>query len=461
MSWLQALVLRTAHELALARLRLEALLAFGRGDQPAPRVVVTACWSFPIYSQTFVQREVMALARAGFAVRFMYARLGRKNELDHACQPLWALKRRVFLHAHTGAADLARFRRCQPAVVEQLIADIAAASGLSRQQVEAHEHFLHACSFARAAKAWRADYLHSYFFYEQSLFALVTARLLDIPRGISCYADHMLDDYALKLVPLHLRSASIMLATSRRIKVELEAIHGSPLASIVIKVNAVDATSFSVARQRRRQAADGLSLLCVSRIDAKKGIEYLIDSVYQLRLGGFAVEARIVGAADANPAASEYERGLRALVRQLGLTSCVHFIGQCDSRAIAAELARTDVFVAPYVDLPNGDKDGIPTALLEAMAAGCAIVATNAGSISEIIDDGIEGVLVPQRDSGAVAAAVLGLANDRQRAEDLGSRAAERARREFDVAACEHVFHARVHAAVAGQRRAPRGQPSA
>ena len=438
-------VLRAAHELLLVRLRVEAWLAApGKPSRP-PRIAATACWTFPIYSQTFVHQEVLALAQAGFTLRFLYAQPGPRAELAHSCAALWPLKRRVLLHAATGALDLARFRRRMPGKVEALIRLVATASGVRPEELERHEHFLHAFSFARAVEAWGADYLHSYFFYEQTLFALVASQLLGIPRGVSCYADHVLQDYPLKLVPLHLQSCAVIVATSRRIRAELETLHGGELDALLVKPNTIDTSTFSVKGQQARAAGESLRLLCVSRIDPKKGIEYLIDAVRLLMDRGLAVEAHIVGAANRHsPESLEYDNALRARVAGLGLDNAIHFEGVRGSREIRLYLERAHVFVAPFVELPSGDKDGIPTSVLEAMAAGCAIVATSAGSTGEVMDDGREGLIVPQRDVQALAAAVERLVRDEELAARLGTGAAGRARREYDIATSEAAFHDRV-----------------
>ena len=415
-----------------------------------------ACWTFPIYSQTFVQQEVMALAESGFSVRFVYAQRGPRSALAHACAGLWSRKRRVLLHVETGAVDLARFRKSHPAVVESLLADIAHASGMTRAQVERHEHFLHAFSFARAVQAWGADYLHSYFFYEQSLFAMVAARLLGIPRGISCYADHMLADYPLKVVPLQLQNCDVLVATSRRIAGELVAIHGASLPCLLVKPNAIGTASFTPVLPSRRTRDQAVRVLCVCRIDPKKGIEYLIDAARQLLERGLRVEVRIIGAPDAHSdAAQAYARTLTAQADRIGVGQAVHFVGQRSHREIRAELAHADLFVAPYVDLPDGDKDGIPTAVLEAMAAGCAIVATDAGSLAEIIDDDVHGVRVPQRSSQALADAVHRLARDSALADRLGAYALARVRAEYDIATSEVRFHERVREVIATRQSAP------
>ncbi len=456
MAWsLKLGMLRVAHELSLARLRIEAWLAARGKRARSPRVISSGVWTFPVYSQTFVHQEVLALARDGFPVRFLYERRGPRAELAHTCDDLWRLRRRLLLHAATGAADLARFRRRMPEKVEALTQLVATAAGMRPEDVERHESFLQAFSYARAVEAWRADYLHTYFFYEQTLFALVASHLLGIPRGVSCYADHMLQDYPLKLVNLHLQTCDVIVATSRRIQAELETLHGAPLRQVVVKPNAIDTSGFRVRTGWSPAASTPLRLLCVSRLDPKKGIEYLIDAVRLLTDRGVPVEADIIGAPDSHsPESRDYGAALRRRAVGLGLTDAVRFAGRRTSREVRVFLDDAHVFVAPFVDLPSGDKDGIPTAVLEAMAAGSVIVATDAGSICEMIEDGHQGLIVPQRDAMALAAAVQRLTEDPVLATRLSSGAAARVRSEFDIARSETAFHDLVRDAVDARRRA-------
>ncbi len=96
-------------------------------------------------------------------------------------------------------------------------------------------------------EAYRPEYLHSYFFYDRSLMALVAGYLLDIPRGVSCYADHLLKDYELKVVPLHLELCGIVIATSERIKQELlEIAPQTDPNRILVKPNGIDTECFPV-----------------------------------------------------------------------------------------------------------------------------------------------------------------------------------------------------------------------
>ena len=109
-------------------------------------------------------------------------------------------------------------------------------------------------------------------------------------------------------------------------------------------------------------------------------------------------------------------------------------------------LGLAQLFVAPFVETESGDKDGIPTALLEGMATGLPVVATDAGSITEVIENGREGIIVSQRDPAALANAIEGLLRDPDQRRRLGWEAADKVRRSYDAGDCEKVFHERVRA---------------
>src|SRR5262249_3281747 len=151
----------------------------------------------------------------------------------------------------------------------------------------------------RMVEAYQPDYLHSYFFYEGTLFTLFASYLLDIPRGVSCYADHMLKDYVLKEVPLHLATCDIVIATSHRIKQELIdiALEVDP-ERIIVKPNAVNMAQFPAVCLKNPAKEEPYRLLCVSRIEPKKGHTYLVEAVRYLREREFQVELHVIGDVD-------------------------------------------------------------------------------------------------------------------------------------------------------------------
>lgn len=437
-----------AHLAQLSRLRCEALLSGWRPGVPKGRVMTSACFSFPIYSQTFVYREVAELARGGFEVRFLYSELASKEKPTGAALSMWQFRRKLTLRDGIAARDTRYYLRRMPERVAELVRLIAESSGLTQEEIKAHRHFQQAFSFTRAAECWKAQYLHSYFFYERTLFALVASHLLGIPRGVSCYADHVLDDYALKLVAMHLRTCAVAVATSVRIKSELESIAGQPLPNAIVKPNAIDVRDFKVDQRLAMDACRPIRIVTVCRIHPKKGLTYLVEAVRRLRDRGLRVVAQIVGEPDKDDASEACFQALLQQVAAHRLETVISFEGRKNSTEVREYLAAADIFVSPFIELPNGDKDGIPTALLEAMAAGCAIVTTDAGSILEVVDHERECLMAPQRDSAAVADAVLRLVHDRALADRISRGAILRAHRQFDSNYAEEVFHAHVRAAL-------------
>jgi glycosyltransferase involved in cell wall biosynthesis len=92
---------------------------------------------------------------------------------------------------------------------------------------------------------------------------------------------------------------------------------------------------------------------------------------------------------------------------------------------------------------------------MEAMATGAPVVCTDAGSMTEIVEHGVSGLVVAQRDPAALAAGVIQLFGDQGLRARLGHAASRTARERCDVRACEHLLHERIRSAI-GRRRAAR-----
>jgi glycosyltransferase involved in cell wall biosynthesis len=417
------------------------------------RIMATVCDRFPIYSQTFVYQELMQLVRNGFALRLVYSKLAKREYLPVRFDRLWKDKRRLLINRKIHERDFARYRMRMPDKVHKLTDLVCEASGLTQDDLSRHWNFLQAFSFTRFVEAYRPDYLHSYFFYDRSLMALVASYLLGIPRGMSCYADHLLKDYELKVVPLHLELCDVVVATSERIKRELlEIAPQTDPKRIVVKPNGIDTQYFPVAKREEPLDEQPFRIACVCRIDPKKGLLDLVEAVRLLRQKGLKVEAYIVGEADEwSQSSRDYRAQLAKRISEFKLGNAVHLEGHQPLDGVLRILEMAHVFVAPFVETEYGDKDGIPTALLEAMSTGLPVVATDAGSIAEAVDDGRDGVLVPQHDSVSLADAIERLLRDSDQRDRLGHAGARKIRHSFDVRYCEEVFHKRIRGIIEGR----------
>ena len=108
-------------------------------------------------------------------------------------------------------------------------------------------------------------------------------------------------------------------------------------------------------------------------------------------------------------------------------------MGPVPREQLVEDYSRASVVVAPCVVGSDGNRDGLPTVLIEAMALGVPVVATNVTGIPELVDEGRTGLLVPPRDTAALAAAIHRLLADRRYAQTLAATARDRVETQFDL----------------------------
>lgn len=413
--------------------------------------VVASCWHWPIYSHTFVYQEMIGLTHMGLDVRMFHWADNDASELQPAFSYLASHRTQIKPVWENHFRDKEHFEKTKPGRLRALLERISAVTGQTVEELEANHFVIQACTFARMAELAGARYIHTYFFYDQTFMGLVASWLLEIPRGISCYADHMLDDFPFKMVGLQIELADVVVATSARIKQELSAKSGGRFDDrIVVKPNGVDGARFPIMERPVREPGGLFEVISVSRIEPKKGLIHLTEAIAILKSRGHKVVAHVIGAHDPHSKGSlEYLNDLKARIEELGVEKEVILHGMKMQEEIRPILQRSRAFVSPYVELATGDKDGIPTAMLEAMAAQLPVVTTDSGSILEVVDDGVEALVVPQRDSKAFAAALERLITDPELERRLSRAARQRFDRQFDIKVTERVFHARVAALLA------------
>ncbi|HEV8672400.1 MAG TPA: glycosyltransferase family 4 protein, partial [Methylomirabilota bacterium] len=157
--------------------------------------------------------------------------------------------------------------------------------------------------------------------------------------------------------------------------------------------------------------ADPVRLLSVGRFQPKKGFDVL------LRALAAAPSHAVLTIVGYGPA----EARLRALARALGVEARVRWAGQLAQPAVRALYRESDIFVLASRVTPDGDRDGLPNAVAEALSQGLPVVATTVGALPEVIEDGVNGRLVPPEDPPALAAALAGLVGNPETRRRLGT----------------------------------------
>lgn len=183
-----------------------------------------------------------------------------------------------------------------------------------------------------------------------------------------------------------------------------------------------DPSARSEIRNRAGIAAAVPMAFAAGRLVRKKGFEYLIDALAQP--GAASVVLALAGGGD-------LEGELRRRAVEAGVAERVRFLGVLTPDDVSAWLAAADVAVVPSIRDDTGNVDGLPNAVLEALASGTPLVTTTAGGIAAVVQDGRTAAVVPERDPGAIAAAFARLVADPAGARQLGSRARGLMKTEF------------------------------
>jgi glycosyltransferase involved in cell wall biosynthesis len=270
---------------------------------------------------------------------------------------------------------------------------------------------------ASAAVAFRADHIHAHFLGMPSIAAYYLSSYCNVPYSLSA---HAWDIYVGTTPSRVLEAAKFRVACTRKNQLFLnERYRQAPFHLIR---HGLDLTTFGSHHQYEKNGA--CRILAVGRLVEKKGFRYLIEACDLLARKGFRFFCTIAGAGPELPA-------LKAMVRSADLESCFSFVGLVPHSEVIRQYQAHDMLVVPSVVASGGDMDGVPNVILEAMASGLPVIATDAGSIGEAVRDQLTGMMVPQADAKALADAIMVFWNDARFRKTVAAAAREVVQKEF------------------------------
>ncbi|QQR62660.1 glycosyltransferase [bacterium] len=205
---------------------------------------------------------------------------------------------------------------------------------------------------------------------------------------------------------------------------------GCPAEKIITHHSAIETKKFTF-KERAIKPDQRLNLISVARIAPKKGLEYTIQAVAHLKQTYPHIRCTVIG--EAQPNHLEYKRYLKALVKELGIEENVIFYGWAKTEDIIKELNTSDIFVLPSVTAQDGDQEGIPNALKEAMAVGLPVIATDHAGNSELIDHMQSGILVEEKNVEAITNAIEWILENQTSVKQMTKNARKKIEDEFDI----------------------------
>jgi colanic acid/amylovoran biosynthesis glycosyltransferase len=372
---------------------------------------------FPQLSETFVIGQMTGLLRRGFSVEVVCNGITDYDFPDRRQEPLRTLLPRT--RDWWGAA--ARLRPAVAGLPAQLrdkvstALDISSAASLNRCDVIV-AHFGHNGARAARLKKWKR--------LTPPIITIFHGYDVGVPlqeRDLGRYGDLF-------------RHGTLNLTVNGYFR-DVLVKAGAPAEKVAVHHMGIDLKKIPYDWKSWRGAP--LQLISVCRLAEKKGVEYALRALAELRADApdLAWHYRIIGD-------GPLRQGLEALASELGIAEHVSFLGSLPHGDVKEWLQRSHAFVLPSVTAANGDVEGIPVALMEAMAAGLTVVSSCHSGIPELIEDGKTGFLAAERDVNTLADRLRFIAEHPDECESIALAARRKVEAEFDMERLDDDFAA-------------------
>lgn len=380
---------------------------------------------FPTVTETFILYEMCELERMGVQVEVFPLIHQRDSVMHHEAKSFDARAYYARLFSReTLAAQLYWLRTRPRAYVRAwwrgLRGNIFSMKFLARAFVIIPT----AAWFARTMETIGISHVHAHWATHPALAAYIIHLLTGLPYSITAHAHDIFVDRTMLAEKLaHARFVVTISNYNRRMFREL---YGSSIDQRVVVVHCgIDPAKFAPGKNHEPEKP--LTIVCVGRLQKRKGHMYLVEACARLREAGVSFECLIVGDGP--------ERSvLESAVTRLGLDGLVTLMGNQTHDRVRDLVGQADVVVLPSITTPTNDKEGIPVALMEALAAERAVVSTRQSGIPELVNHEYNGLLVPERDSEALFAALHRLATHPELRVTFGQAGREKVSREFNLA---------------------------
>lgn len=387
-----------------------------RGSRSVKLIYVTGSFPYTV-TEIFAAPELTELLRRGHEVRVSPVRLTDETPSADALPFVERTVRFPRLSARTlrtAAAAFVKHPRRGARVLRKAL------SGQSRQ-VRRHNlmGFMHGLSLAHYARRWGAEHIHAYWATMAATSAMVASEVTGIPWSFTAHRQDLVKPNALAA---KVESSSFVRFISDDGLKLAAAETGEETAlgdkAVVLRLG-VDLEAASPPALPLRVAP--FRLVCAASLTTRKGHRYLLEAVARLKAAGRPVHLTLAGD-------GALREELEALVDELDLSAEVEVLGAVEHTELLGLYAAGRFDAAVLASL----HEGIPVALIEAMAHGLPVVGTDVGGVGELLEGGA-GLLVPSEDAAALAAALGRLAADVPLRLHLGETGWRRVKSGYDA----------------------------
>jgi len=390
---------------------------------------------FPRFSETFIINEILELERQGADVE-VFSLMHPPEEQRHALldtlrAPVTYLPPTGILRRIHASQGLDTENRNDSSLKQHLESNPKPFASLfpAKDSINAGHITMQATTLAILASARGIQHLHAHFASNATTVALLASRLSRIPFSFTAHARDIYHTYVNPEVDDALRRSKIeearfVVTVSDYNREHLKGIARSGSQQRIRRLyNGIDLHRFIA----KKDESESNLLIAVGRLVEKKGFPYLIKACGFLRQRGVDFKCMIIGEGPDRDA-------LSTQIKNANLGGLVLLAGQQTQEQLVKTMRKASAVVLPCIVGASGDRDGLPTVLLEGMAMGLPAISTRVAGIPEIIDHKQNGLLVEPENSNQLASAMECILVDSEQRINMGRQARQKAERCFDLA---------------------------
>ncbi len=384
---------------------------------------------FPSVTETFILREITELERQGQSIRLVPMLKESPKVLHEAARP-WTVRALYtrYVSPSIVAANLSTIVR-QPIQYVALLTRLVAGTLRSAPTLlRTLAIFPKSVFIARELKREGIRHIHAHYATHPSTMALIVATLTDITFSFTVHAHDIQVDRS--LLRWKLRETRFVRSISAFNQRFLEGLYPQEARGKIFVVHVgIEPEKYEENSRRERAPSAVPRILCVAAHKPYKGLPVLIEACRILEQQGVQFQCDVLGD---GPMRAELE----ALAASSGVDHVFHLLGARPENVVADMMRDAALFVLPSIIASDGQMEGIPVALMEAMASARPVVSTNISGIPELVEHGVSGLLVAPSDAPALAEAMKTLLGDPERDAAMGRRGQQKVRAEFTLAKC-------------------------
>ncbi|NVD08484.1 glycosyltransferase family 4 protein [Vibrio sp. JPW-9-11-11] len=378
---------------------------------------------YPRYSETFIVNEILAHEQAHQEL-FIYALLPPQ---DTHFQDIISRVRAPVAYLSAKAERASSFWEKQKAVA--LLYPMMWAA-LSQYPKASAREVLQALELCEHIRKKRITHLHAHFATTATTVSQIASAITGVPYSFTAHAkDIFHQEVDKKLLLKKFDSAQCAITVSDFNVTYLTQQLRVPKQQLKRIYNGLDLDEFAFHSPNLREPV----ICTVGRLVEKKGISDLIDACALLKERGVVFHCQIIGS-------GELYQALKQQINSLGMEGQVKMLGSLPQKEVKQYLQQAALFAAPCIVGHDGNRDGLPTVLLEAMAMGTPCISTDVTGIPEVIQHEVTGLMIEQRNPAQLAIAIERLLSDSEFRVSLANNARQKIEQDFDI----HLNAARI-----------------